>query len=888
MNERIILAPGVNGNELLKSLAMHGVNCFNLRICSAAELARIALMRSGIQITEVFVSIREEAAIVAQAVEGVEYFYNPSSPTYSDIQKIAVAIRKIRSLIPEGDEAGEIERILNLGEFKEKNAALISVCKKYLNHISAKKLLDTTTLIRKAIVEAGELDAEFYSLTDFALSPIERRLLDKLSGGKNAVISLQQLFAAAEKPIRIAGYKNCYGANNEVESILSDIYAGKTIDQCTVAVTDSGTYGQLFYDQAILHNIPMTFGCGIPISNSNPGKLLDRYHHWMTDGFFGHDAVKNMLSSSIFDWSKIEDKIKEKGDQLNKGCLYKILGDIKYGTDGEDNKKRLTSFIHAIREEERIADENNDRETEKIKQKIACIPYLEVFSEIFALPVENFIKEYSRIRRGSKTEAEALVMKLDLAAASAIFDELGIIHSADIEQDITDVVGNILKMNVASGSAEAGKLYIADIDQALISVRSNLYIAGLSASKYPGSPKEDYLLLDSDLLCFEWADYLTADSRVEIKKNKLLSLVSLASALDSEINVSYAGLNVAELKNDNPSSLIFELYSKEHKNANLKEFQEARKDIGYFDPLISSTREIGSAYDQDDIRIETLRSVSVRVLLESASDKEYSPSAIETFFQCNRRFMLKFILGIAEPEDDKVFEVISANDFGTMAHSLMEILGNSYQNGETSISKEDFMEIAEEYFDRYISIHNPVIKEKVTDERDAFLKMIRNAYHLEPHRKIVLKEEKSLCEHESGVKLIGYPDRVEELEDGTCIIVDFKTGRKITHKDNDITTCLQVLIYAYMMENRENDKLKISGGQYRYLRNGQNVNCKYDDAMKDELNKKLVEFKSHLDTGNFPISEYAIKRGKDDPDPCKYCKYGLICGKLQEGESYDE
>ena len=37
--------------------------------------------------------------------------------------------------------------------------------------------------------------------------------------------------------------------------------------------------------------------------------------------------------------------------------------------------------------------------------------------------------------------------------------------------------------------------------------------------------------------------------------------------------------------------------------------------------------------------------------------------------------MLKYILGIPEPEDYDPFEIISAMDTGTLAHSLMEALG---------------------------------------------------------------------------------------------------------------------------------------------------------------------------------------------------------------------
>ena len=101
MRERIILAPGLNGNELMKSLALHGRNCIGLRVCGAAELARLALMRSGIPIAGDFVSAREEAALTAEAVRGEPYFGKAS---YSDIQEIAAAIRRMRSLTADEDD----------------------------------------------------------------------------------------------------------------------------------------------------------------------------------------------------------------------------------------------------------------------------------------------------------------------------------------------------------------------------------------------------------------------------------------------------------------------------------------------------------------------------------------------------------------------------------------------------------------------------------------------------------------------------------------------------------------------------------------------------------------------------------------------------------------
>ena len=64
MKEKIILAPGANGTELLRSLAKFGVNTLGVRIMSSVELAKFALMKSGISITEEFLTRKEAPSVI--------------------------------------------------------------------------------------------------------------------------------------------------------------------------------------------------------------------------------------------------------------------------------------------------------------------------------------------------------------------------------------------------------------------------------------------------------------------------------------------------------------------------------------------------------------------------------------------------------------------------------------------------------------------------------------------------------------------------------------------------------------------------------------------------------------------------------------------------------
>ena len=130
--------------------------------------------------------------------------------------------------------------------------------------------------------------------------------------------------------------------------------------------------------------------------------------------------------------------------------------------------------------------------------------------------------------------------------------------------------------------------------------------------------------------------------------------------------------------------------------------------------------------------------------------------------------------------------------------------------------------------------------------------------------------------HPCGVKLSGYPDRVEKDKDGNYIIADFKTKRRLEHIKDDIDTCLQVVIYAWLCEQ---EGINISRCDYRYIRKNEIVTCRYDKDMKTKLNEKLLVFREALTTGSFPKA--------DKKEACRYCKMGDIC-KLYGADQEDE
>ncbi|MDO4961351.1 MAG: PD-(D/E)XK nuclease family protein [Eubacteriales bacterium] len=860
MTERIILAPGLNGTELLRSLAKFGVNTIGLRIMGAVELARTALIRSGINVTERFLPYSEEASVIDSFIRVIDYFKNAS---YADSEQLASALKSMRSLIavnadacddPGGkktagaagaaeQEAKAVHEKLSRGKFIKKNEAIIEAYGRFMAELNKSGSIDSISLIRMAAAEAQPVDAEFISLKEYPLSILEKALLETVSCGSFREASITELFVKSNAEISdkvtaqtddgaapAAILTEAYGASNEVEDILGTIFTqGIPLDKCTVAVTETNKYAQLFYDYSIQHGFKLTLGCGVPILNSNPARLLKAYTGWETDGYHGPLAIKGMILGEAFN-RKALTELFGKAD-MSRGELAEILdaaGRLRLGTDRDSNERAVEAF---------------EKSGALIRHKTEIVKCLKVLSAELAKPVSRFLKDYSVIRDGHPGRVDRSAVNVITAALDAYFaySEGG---------SLEEITGEILKKTVCSENSREGALYITSITGAMGTVRENLFIAGLSADSFPGSPRENYLLLDCDYELFaKGTDAPTSAERIRKKRQGYFDLRNLMDKLGVSVRLSYSCYDLAELKGKNLSSVVTE---------------PAVRKTGYFEYESDAAAGIGRAYNEGKEIVFSEPSAE-EVSSACSLEREYSPSSIEVFFSCPRAFMLSRVLGIEEPEEEKPFEIISAAEMGTLVHSMMEYKAGMHGQGLTAAA---FAEEGKKRFGEFLLAKRPVIDSAAAADEQAFLKILDNAYRQDPDNEVLSAEEMMHVVHETGVRLKGIPDRVEKRADGSNIIADFKTGRRIKHKEDDIASCLQVVIYAYMTEQTGTP---VAGCEYRYVRNPRIIPCRYDDAMKADLSAMLTVFRDALLSGDFPCSE--------EEESCKHCKFGSFCGK---------
>lgn len=271
MKEKFILADGISGNELALSLAKCGINSFGVRVVSGLELAKVALIRSGLTTGKKTITNVEQHSIIYSFLNDIDYFKNAS---YVDARNLTQAFHIMRSCITEGDELDEITTRLEKGVFQKKNEAIIEAYTRYSNYLYQNNLVDADGILRFSLDNAKPFDAEFICISEAQITPAEKRLLEILSNSNYEEISIRDVYGLRKKELNSANAIQAYGAINEVEHIIEDIYKNHNLDECVVACVNEKTYSQLFLNLSHQYNIPISFGCGVSINNSNPAKLL--------------------------------------------------------------------------------------------------------------------------------------------------------------------------------------------------------------------------------------------------------------------------------------------------------------------------------------------------------------------------------------------------------------------------------------------------------------------------------------------------------------------------------------------------------------------------------------------------------------------------------------
>ena len=886
MKERIIVATGITEAELLRTLSRNGVNTFALRVMSVVDLCEKALIKAGYDIPKRLNAL-DCTGIILSILKRGDNPYFASSTTFRDAQRAYSSLNLLRGLVVEPDEESGLRKGLENGFFPEKNKAVLKLYKDYV--YALRNLgLDDIALMRRALSSGSRIDAELIILDEYKLSPLEEKA-DSVHGGDVRKASLLSFYEEKDSGCS-ESYIKAYGEGNEVESVISTIYRNNLpLDECVIASANPSIQSLLFSDLAKLHNIPLTLSTGLPLSLSAPASLLSAMIEWNTFGYNGKDAWKALVENDGFnDWKFKSDIVL--GD-LNYKAFIELSGSLRLSFS-PDNAQKLDEYEKSLYERRKVG----AKERKYVEEKIALLEPLKKLISILSHGFIDFFERYAVIRR-CEEEFDSTAKKRIIETLRSYYEASG--HKEDYENILDDILATF----VGRETSHEGALHFTTIKGALVSMRKNLFVTALSSSEFPGSPIQDYLALDDDILSLSGSTSFTSTGIIEERISSLDSLKELAEKTAERVFYSYSSYDTAELKDCNPSSW---LYSR---------MEDEGKEMGYFSSGLTPSFSCGLEYLNGKINSKSLFKMKEdikkdgRIISPDGEIRRYgwSPTSMEVFLtECPRHFYLASVVGIPDDSPDNPLETMRADAYGKLVHHCIESFSF---DAIRVIPKYEFIARSSEAFDNAIKERPPVNACDIEYVKKEFLETMERAYDLNyGDSRPLLSETELRGEIDDDFFVSGYPDRI--VLDGAeeLTVIDFKTSTNISHKvtkstwsvsknpyvnnEDKFRYCFQVLLYAWLCNRLESKEgIKVKKCEYRYPR------IEGDDARAVvPLNDPSFDLDSYIE-GKLRLVKEALEANDATYFPrnekcCTYCNLKAYCkwpeDKEEMGEDEDD
>ena len=273
------------------------------------------------------------------------------------------------------------------------------------------------------------------------------------------------------------------------------------------------------------------------------------------------------------------------------------------------------------------------------------------------------------------------------------------------------------------------------------------------------------------------------------------------------------------------------------------------------------------------------------------SDFVYSATSIDTYMNCKLKFYYKYVLKLGEQTDyDDDHESIN---IGNCVHDFLNEIFCGGSTKEMLMSKTEayYEQVLENKIDKYFKnvktgkmyLLKKLLKKKLNDFRKEEIQ--RN------FKKILYTEKEFSSQIEINGKkynLMSKMDRIDENEDGTISIIDYKTGEiKAPLSCTDITldestlsrkeiaeniNSFQLIIYKYLYELNNTDKT-VSRVMLYSLKN-----LTFQPLFKD---KNKTEFDTLIGMLKFVIADIngdePFKAELYDDVKCEQCPYFYLC-----------
>ncbi|MCM3768517.1 PD-(D/E)XK nuclease family protein [Neobacillus niacini] len=822
----------------------------------------------------------------------------------------------------------------------EKAEDLAEILAGYEEMMGEYQFIDKASLLWKAIDFALTDETKVYILqSNLNLSALEEQFLEKILPEKRHKLPLapvlgvnipertslcsirfgeptplsylyQQEKASGEADLTIFTAKT---EELEVKQILGKIKNETTpLDENVVYYTIADSYVTLFYQLSQKMNIPLTFGEGLPVSFSRPGRLVSGVLAWIQDNYNVQGLI-DLLNEGLLE---LDD------EAPSKSRIAKVLRDLQIGWSQERYLKHLNNAMEAL-----------NTENPYYETKLSELSWLKQwFSGLFKkLPPYSLTMNYKHCLTGI-----AFILKnygktsssLDEIAKMAILEEIEKIlpfadktlSSYEAVEKLTDL---LLSIRVNQSRPKPGHLHVSFYKSGIYNSRQHVYIVGLDNKKFPGNVSEDPLLLDAERVKLNSSLPLLSDKGQE----NLYLLLQVLAQSTGKVTVSYCDFDMNDNRVVNPAFVVLQCYRMmtENSDADFKSLKSLPTKIIADD--IFDDKDYWNGKLTSDVPIEISEGVLTyfenvknglsAVMARHRNDfseyeglvqidaAEYDPrlnqsrtlsaGKLETLAKCPYSYFLKEVLRI-KPIEDMEFDAnkwLDPATRGSLLHSIFETFYKQLkaENAKpvVAIHLDKLLAMAADLTQQQKEVLPPPNERVYLRELNDILECCRiflkeEERHSENYHALQFEYAFGIGEKEPAMitlpsgefKLSGIIDRVDQSSDGKYHIIDYKTGSSYAYSKNGAFKGgrqLQHLVYALAIE--------------QHLRLGEGAveeSSYYFPTVKGMAERFVRKQDAVLRTNGLMILEQLIdiiKHGHfemtDDENDCKFCELKLVC-----------
>lgn len=607
LEEKVFIGPSfVVGRQIGEALAREAGSWVNLRFITLPALAAEALERCGGPGSAKPMTASAELALTDRlfrellSTGRLEYFGRAgASPGLSQALH-----RSIRELRFDRRASADLEPEHFLVPQKGRELAMLLGC--YEKALESDGLLDLPSLYARAIrAAAGAPPVPAWVLcpADLRLTRLETDLMRSVAGPRlvvvpgDAVFGLERprqcwpvtapadpaaperlswLFAprqapasATVPPIEIF---RALGPANECREILRRLYAAKIpFDQAEVLAPAGSPHATVFYLLAARNGLPVTFGDGVEVSFTSPGRLFFGLADWLAEDFssdllcrllecgdlalagagaeppFAARTACRHLRAALIGWGR--DRYLDRLAALRDGKKADLAARLEESAcdESDDVGEARAGFDEAIAEIEWLS--------AAVRRLLDRIPEpdpsgatdLRLLSQAFA----GLLRDHGRTRSELDDRARrALLDRLDELSAESRFPALPLNEALDLIRS----AGSSLR--IGARPPLPGHLHVAGFASGGYSGRPLTFVAGLDEASFPGRGLQDPVILDEERTALSASLPTSGD----VLRSNLYGLASTLASVRGRVVLSYPSYDLVEDRPSFPSSILLQAF----------------------------------------------------------------------------------------------------------------------------------------------------------------------------------------------------------------------------------------------------------------------------------------------------------------------------------------